>query len=82
MVFNTIKKGALCKNCLKSANVASKSSRAPPMCQKGCKYHHTLLHIEVDLKTEDSRHKKGQQGDDPRGIFEMRRRIAIDDLLS
>ena len=77
--WDTVKKGALYKKCLMSGHIASRC-RAPPMCKKCCKYHHTLLHIiEADPKTEDKRVSKDM---DPRGIFEMRRRGAIDDLSS
>ena len=46
-----INKGALYKNCLNSGHIASRC-HTPPMCKKCGKYHYTLLHIVVDLKTE------------------------------
>ena len=45
--WDVVKRGARCKNCFKRGHMASKC-RAPPMCKKCPKYHHTLLHIEDD----------------------------------
>ena len=41
------------QNCLKPGHMASKC-RAPSMCKKCRKYHHTLLHIEQDAKKEQA----------------------------
>ena len=49
-----VKKGALCKNCLKPWHIASKC-RPPPMCSMCHKYHHTLLHIKADSKTKGTK---------------------------
>ena len=49
-----VKKAALCKNCLKPGDIAS-NCRAPPMFKK-CNIHHlTLLDIEADPKTEETK---------------------------
>ena len=46
-----MKKGVLCKNCLKPGHIASKC-RLPSMCKRCHKYHHTLLHIKADTKKQ------------------------------
>ena len=49
--WSLVKRCALCKNCLKPGHMASKC-RAPPVCKKCNKYHHTLLHIEAGTTKE------------------------------
>ena len=50
----TVKKAALCKNCLKPGNIVNKCC-APPVCKKCNKHDHTLLHIEADPKMEGTK---------------------------
>ena len=52
--WDIVKKGARCKNCLKPGHMANKC-RAPPMCKKCRKYHHSLLHIDEDAKSEETK---------------------------
>ena len=49
-----VKKGALCKNCLKPGHIASKRSTRP-MGKKCNKYQHTLLHIEAEPKAKGTK---------------------------
>ena len=52
--WDIVMKGARCKNCLKPGHIASKC-RAPPMCRKCHKFHHTLLHKEAETKPEETK---------------------------
>ena len=52
--WDVVKKDARCKNCLKTGHMASRC-RAPPMCKRCRKYHHTLLHMEAVPKSEDEK---------------------------
>ena len=52
--WDMVMKGARCKNCLKPGHIASKC-RAPPMCKRCHKHHHTLLHREADTRPEESK---------------------------
>ena len=45
--WDLVMRNARYRNCLKSGHIASKC-RAPPMCKKCHKQHHTLLHKEAD----------------------------------
>ena len=47
--WDLVMKNARCKNCLKPWHIAT-YCRAPPMCRRCHKYHHTLLHREAETK--------------------------------
>ena len=49
-----VKKAALCKNCLKLGHIASKC-HTPLISEKCHKYHHALLHVEADPRTEGTK---------------------------
>ena len=48
------------KNFLKPGHMASKCRAPPPMCKKCRKHHHTLLHIEEDVKKKEETPKKNK----------------------
>ena len=52
--WELVMKNARCKNCLKPGHIATKC-RAPPMCKKCRKNHHTLLHREAETKPEEKK---------------------------
>ena len=56
--WDLVMKNARCRNCLKPGHIASKC-RAPPMCKKCRKQHHTLLHKEADTKSEEGKEPTG-----------------------
>ena len=45
--FSVVREQGLCMNCLRKGHIAEKC-RAPPMCKKCTKQHHTLLHRDAD----------------------------------
>ena len=49
--WDLVMSNARCRNCLKSGHIASKC-RAPPMCKKCHKQHHTLLHKGAGTKLQ------------------------------
>ena len=54
--WDIVKKYARCKNCLKPRHKAF-NCRAPPLCRKCLEYHHSVMHIAQDPKTEETKKK-------------------------
>ena len=51
----------LCMNCLRKGNIAEKC-RAPSICKKCTRHHHTLLHWDVDNLTQrKSENEEGKE---------------------
>ena len=50
-----VRKSGLCINCLRKGHIAE-NCRAPPMCKKCTRKHHTLLHRDVDSVPQE-KHK-------------------------
>ena len=49
--ISVVKDLGLCMNCLRAGHIAEKC-RAPSMCKKCTRYHHTLLHRDADNSTQ------------------------------
>ena len=49
--FSVVKDLGLCMNCLRAGHIAEKC-RAPSMCRKCTRHHHTLLHRDADNSTQ------------------------------
>ena len=56
---SVVKDLGLCMNCLRAGHIAEKC-RAPLMCKKCTRYHHTLLHRDADNVTHKEAWERGK----------------------
>ena len=58
--ISLVRELGLCMNCLRKVHMAE-NCRAPVMCKKCTKHHHTLLHREADCLTQRKPEEDGKE---------------------